>query len=117
MALRLRLEKPAWPMSGFGFAARGHAHYLVRMGVLFDEKAPRRAVNLSLNSDLLSKARACGLNLSGIAEEAIKREVARIARERFEAEIRRSVEQYEAYLAEYGSLWEALADMADDDAG
>lgn len=90
------------------------------MGALFDEKAPRRAVNLSLNSDLLSKARACGLNLSGIAEEAIKREVARVARERFEAEIRRSVEQHDAYLAEYGSLWEAvqrtLAEEADEDA-
>lgn len=85
------------------------------MGALFDEKAPRRAVNLSLNSDLVSKARSCGLNLSGIAEEAIRREVARIARERFEAEIRRSVVEYEAYLATYGSLWEALADQAADD--
>lgn len=86
------------------------------MGAPFDEKAPRRAVNLSLNSDLVSKARSCGLNLSGIAEDAIKREVARVTRERFEEEIRRSVEQYEAYLAEYGSLWEALADQADEDA-
>lgn len=78
------------------------------MGALYDEKAPRRAVNLSLNSDLLSKARACGLNLSGIAEEAIKLEVARVARERFEAEIRRSVEQHDAYLAEYGSFADAV---------
>ena len=78
------------------------------MGALYDEKAPRRAVNLSLNSDLVSKARSCGLNLSGIAEEAIKREVARIARERFEAEIRRGVEEHEAYLAKYGSFAEAV---------
>lgn len=95
------------------FETRHPAHYPMRLGALFDESAPRPAVNLSLNSDLVAKARSCGLNLSGVAEEAIKREVARVARERFEAEIRRSVEEYEDYLAEYGSLWEALADMAD----
>ena len=83
------------------------------MGAFFDDNTPRRAVNLSLNSDLVAKARSCGLNLSGIAEEAIRREVAREARERFDAEIKRSVTEYEAYLAEYDSLWEALADMAD----
>ena len=84
------------------------AHHHMRMGALFDESAPRRAVNLSLNSDLVSRARSCGLNLSGIAEEAIKREFARVARERFEEDIRRSVAQHEAYLAEYGSLAEAI---------
>ena len=80
----------------------------MRMGALFDESAPRRAVNLSLNSDLVSKARSCGLNFSGIAEAAIRREVARVARERFEAEIRRSVAEHDAYLADYGSFAEAV---------
>jgi post-segregation antitoxin (ccd killing protein) len=77
----------------------------MRMGALFDETAPRRPVNPSLNSDLVAKARSCGLNLSGIAEAAIRQDV---ARERFAAEVRRSVDHHDAHVAEFGTLWEAV---------
>ncbi len=73
-----------------------------------DRNAPRRAVNLSLNSDMVAKARALGLNLSGIAEEAIAREVARATEEWFKAEIARGIAEHEAYLATYGSFADAV---------
>jgi antitoxin CcdA len=73
-----------------------------------DRHAPRRAVNLSLNGDMVAKARALGLNLSSIAEEAITREVARATEARFKAEIARGLEQYDQYLAEHGSFADAV---------
>ena len=46
---------------------------------LYDEAARKRPANLSINSDLLAKARALGVNLSGALEEAL---VDRLARQR-----------------------------------
>ncbi len=78
------------------------------MGALFDDMAQRWAVNLSLNSDLVSKPRSSGLNRSGITEAAIQRGVARVAQGRFEVEIQRSVGQHDAHVAEHGTLWEEI---------
>jgi len=41
------------------------------MQQLFDEKAAKKATNLSLNSDLLSKARILKINLSATLEYAL----------------------------------------------
>ena len=41
------------------------------MTALFDPAAPKRPTNVSLNSDLLAKARAAGLNLSATLEQAL----------------------------------------------
>ncbi len=38
---------------------------------LYDAKASKRPVNVTLNSDLVARARAEGLNLSALAEEAV----------------------------------------------
>jgi antitoxin CcdA len=79
----------------------------------YDPAAPKRAVNLSINGDLAQKARLAGVNLSAVAQEAIERAFARVAAERFRAEINASVAQHDAYLAEYGSLAEALRDSSE----
>ncbi len=81
------------------------------MATLYDSGAHRRAVNLSLNADLIAKARAEQLNLSAIAEEAICRALGLAAKRRFEAEIARSVTEYEEYLAAYGSFADAVLAM------
>lgn len=80
----------------------------------YDPDAPRRPTNLSLNSDLVEKARAARLNLSALAEAAISRELASIMAERLRAEIARSVEEHSAYLQQYGSLADAVRAMAAD---
>ena len=79
------------------------------------ESSPaRRAVNLSLNSDLVAQARAAGLNLSAIAEAAIDRALAEEIQRRFAARIADGIVEYEAYLAEFGNLTDAvLATVAD----
>jgi post-segregation antitoxin (ccd killing protein) len=49
-----------------------------------------------------------GLDLSAVAEDAIGRAYAQLASERFAAEVGISVAQHDAYLAEYGSLADAV---------
>ncbi len=80
-------------------------------------KAPRRAVNLSLDSGLVAQARAERLNLSAIAEDAIRRALAQAMERRFHEEIAHSLAEHRAYLAEYGSLADAVRSAAPDSGG
>ena len=73
-----------------------------------DAGAPKRSVNLTLNSDLVARARAEGLNLSALAEEAVSAALARIARARFDAEVAQACRVHDQYLTEYGSLGDAV---------
>jgi antitoxin CcdA len=75
---------------------------------LFDADAAKRPVNVSLNGDLVTRARAEGLNLSALAEEAVATALARRAREKLAAEIAQGCRAHEQYLAEYGSLADAI---------
>ena len=79
---------------------------------LYDPQAAKRAVNVTLNGDLVARARAEGLNLSALAEQAVAAELARIAREKLEAEIAQACRVHEDYLAEYGSLGDAVRAIA-----
>ena len=65
-----------------------------------------RAVNLSLDDDVVKRARAEGLNLSAVAAA-----LARIAKARFEAEIAQGCQVHEEYLVEYGSLGDTVRAM------
>ena len=75
---------------------------------VYDAAAAKRPVNLTLNSDLVMRARAEGLNLSALAEEAVAAALARRTRERMEADIAQACRVHEQYLVEYGSLGEAV---------
>ena len=59
---------------------------LMRVNVMqkfFDENAPKKATNLSVNSDLLLKARALEINLSATLENALTQQVRKAAREKW----------------------------------
>jgi len=50
---------------------------------LYDPSASKRPVNVALNSDLVARARAAGLNLSALAEEAVAIALGRIVQKKF----------------------------------
>jgi len=52
----------------------------------FDENAPKKATNLSVNSDLLKKARGLEINLSATLESALALQVRKAAREEWLSE-------------------------------
>jgi antitoxin CcdA len=74
-----------------------------------DTDAAKRPVNLTLNSDLVARARGEGLNLSALAKAAVSAALAQRAREKLAAEIAEACRAHELYLADYGSLADAVA--------
>jgi antitoxin CcdA len=89
----------------------------MRMRQTRHPQAAKRPVNLTINSDLLEKARAEGLNLSTLAEGAIATELDRRARERWDAAIAEACAAHERYLSEYGSASDLLRAHLDAERG
>ena len=75
---------------------------------LFEPKAPKQTVSITLNSDLYAKAKSMGINASKVAEEALAYEYSRGLREVLRAEIRDELAALERYEAEHGSFPELV---------
>jgi antitoxin CcdA len=76
--------------------------------VLYDTDAAKRPVNLTMNGDLVTRARAEGFNLSALAEEAVAAALAQRARQKWAEDIAQACRAHDRYLAEYGSLSDAV---------
>jgi post-segregation antitoxin (ccd killing protein) len=75
---------------------------------LFESKAPKQTVSITLNSDLYAKAKSMGINTSKVAEEALAHEYSRGLREALRAEIRSELAALERYEAQHGSFPELV---------
>jgi antitoxin CcdA len=83
---------------------------------LYDIKAPKQTVSLTVNSDLYSQAKKLGINSSQVAEEALNVAVTARLTERLKAEILQDLAAYNSYVAEHGSPAElARVHYANDD--
>ena len=71
---------------------------------LFEPKAPKQTVSITLNSDLYAKAKSMGINTSKVAEEALAGEYSACVRKALRAEIQAELETIEKYEAENGSF-------------
>jgi len=69
------------------------------MQKIFNEDAPKKATNLTVNSDLLTKARNLEINLSATLEEALTLQVRKATRE--------------AWLSENKEALDALNDLVE----
>ena len=63
------------------------------MQQLFDEAAAKKATNLSLNSDLLSKARKFNINLSATLEHALVDELRKLERSNWLSENKAAINE------------------------
>jgi antitoxin CcdA len=66
----------------------------------FDKDAPKKAVNLSVNSDLLGRAKELGVNLSEAFEGTLAELVAAAERQRWRDEAREAIEEYNRRIEE-----------------
>ena len=48
---------------------------------IYDETAPKKSANLSINSDLLKKAKGLNINLSATLEHALMQQVKKVERD------------------------------------
>jgi post-segregation antitoxin (ccd killing protein) len=78
---------------------------------LFDERARKQTVSLTINSDLYAKVRAAGINASRVAEEALARALRDKQTETLRQEIKQDREALAKYVAEHGDPAAELREM------
>lgn len=67
-----------------------------------EDRAAKRAANLSVSAELLDEAKALQINLSATLERALEEEVRARKRERWLAENRGAIAEYNTWVAEHG---------------
>lgn len=67
--------------------------------MIYDKNAPKRAVNVSVNSDLAAKAKALGVNLSEALEGRLAELVTAHSRQRWREENSAAIEAYNDRVA------------------
>lgn len=72
------------------------------MNNLFDISAPKKATNLSINSDLLSKSRKLKINLSATLEQALNAELAKTESEKWKTDNKAAIKAYNEFVDEHG---------------
>ena len=68
----------------------------------FDQQAPKKAANLSINSDLLAKARSLKINLSATLEQALIVQVKNAEREQWKQENKEAIDALNKLSEENG---------------
>ena len=77
---------------------------IIRMQQVYDKNAPKKATNLTVNSDLLMKARSLKINLSSTLEHALVADVRKAEREKWQIENREAIKALNE-LAENNGLF------------
>jgi antitoxin CcdA len=67
-----------------------------------DPKAPKKAVNLSINSDLLRQARELKINLSKTLESQLEQVLREERARRWKEENREAMEAFNRFVEEHG---------------
>lgn len=75
---------------------------------LFDPKAAKQTVSITLNSDLYAKAKSLGINTSRVAEEALATKYDELRSEALSADLRRGLAAVESYADQHGSFAELV---------
>lgn len=78
------------------------------MATSYDLQAPKRPANLSINADLLAKARALDINLSATLEQALAEALRQHQREQWLAENRAAIEAYNQRVEAHGTFSDGL---------
>jgi antitoxin CcdA len=72
------------------------------MSTIFDSTAPKKPANLSINSDLLQKARELEINLSAAFEEALAKIVKEKQEEKWLKTNKEAIQEYNNYVEKHG---------------
>ncbi|MDX2506259.1 MAG: type II toxin-antitoxin system CcdA family antitoxin [Gammaproteobacteria bacterium] len=72
------------------------------MQTLYDDKAPKKAANLSVNSDLLMRSKALNINLSSTLEQALKLKLAEAEGSKWRKKNKKAIKAYNDLIEEQG---------------
>ena len=74
------------------------------MRPLYNYDAPKKATNLSVNSDLLNKSRELNINLSATLEQALKDKLASKRAEKWNKQNKNAIKAYNDFVEENGNF-------------
>lgn len=72
------------------------------MTMVYDKSAKKKNTNLSINSDLLQKAKENNINLSSSLEKTLENELRKKEQEKWEQESKEAIEHYNKNVEKYG---------------
>jgi len=72
------------------------------MRAIFDRTAPKKPANLSINSDLLQKAREFEINLSATLENALAKTVKEKQEEKWLEANKKAIREYNHHVEKHG---------------
>lgn len=78
------------------------------MSIFYDQTAPKRATSVTVNSDLLSQAKALGINISGTLEARLAEVVAEARKARWLEENAEAIESYNERVERDGVFSDGL---------
>lgn len=78
------------------------------MEPLYNPQAPKKAANLSINADLLTKAREMNINLSATLEQALAATLKQRQRERWLADNKDAMAAYNDHVEKHGVFSDGL---------
>jgi antitoxin CcdA len=78
------------------------------MPTAYDTQAPKKAANLSINADLLSKAKELDINLSATLEQALVEALRAKQREHWVAENQAAIDAYNEHVEKHGVFSDTL---------
>jgi antitoxin CcdA len=85
-----------------------HVTEAFTMNSPFNASAPKKPTNVSINSDLLEKARALDINLSATLEVALAEQVRNELRQQWKAENAKAMDAYNTFIEEHGVFSDGL---------
>lgn len=78
------------------------------MNHVFNLNAPKKPTNVSINSDLLEKAKSLNINLSATLEAALAEQLREKQRNQWKAENVKAIEAYNRFVEENGVFSDGL---------
>lgn len=81
------------------------------MPQLYDKNASKKPTNLSINSDLLSRARELKINLSATLEHALEREVRNAERDKWLINNKKAIDELNILADKNGLFSDAYRDF------
>jgi|TARA_R110000868_G_scaffold23142_6_gene93883 antitoxin CcdA len=81
------------------------------MSAIYDVDAPKKATNLSLNSDLLLKTRALNINLSATLEQALQDKLKAVEADKWQKDNVQAISAYNQFVEENGCFSDDYRDV------
>ncbi|MDQ6989167.1 MAG: type II toxin-antitoxin system CcdA family antitoxin [Mariprofundaceae bacterium] len=78
------------------------------MSQVFDQQAPKKAANLSINSDLLAQAKKLKINLSATLEKTLVAELSKKKEQAWLAENKEAIAEFNQRIEKQGLFSDAL---------